>query len=285
MGGSSGGGPCCGGRSGRTCGSGCAGSGEGASASAPGPAGCSGCAAREACDGCDGRAGCAGCDGCAVPGGRACATGASAPAVGVAGSVHGVPPSGTAGVDCAVCDGWVCCAGRARCGRRVWGVGADAPPHGLKYPVGSPASGCASRTACTARSTRAMAGVMPPEGGVSAAGGTFHAPGPVSRTADPRVAAAGLSAPMDIPPQGETSKTSSITADFRGAGEGVLLGWTTILGIAGLRGRATFGSGVAGVFACGRTGLRGRAGCEAKKEKMSGFSVLATDFFAESFFG
>ncbi len=107
---------------------------------------------------------------------------------------------------------------------------------------------------------------MLPEGDVSAAGGTFLAPGPVSRTADPRGGATGLSAPGEPPPGGETSKASSDTAGFREAGEGLLLG------------RTTFRSGVAVDGACARAGSRGRTVLGAS-------FVLATAFFAEAFFG
>jgi hypothetical protein len=78
----------------------------------------------------------------------------------------------------------------------------------------------------------------------------------------------GLAAPLDIPPQGETSKTSSVTDAVGRTGEGVLLGRTAFLGRAGLLGRATLRSGVAGTFALARAGL-----------------ALAVTFFGEAFLG
>ncbi len=197
-------------------------------------------------------------------------------AAGAAASFHGVPLSKNAGIGGA---GW---------GRRSWDVGS--PAHGLAYPVGSPASGCAARTARTARSARVMDGMAAPEGGVSAAGGTAPpAPGPVSRTAGRggdggggggevrRETGAGLSPPEEIPAHGDTSKTSSATAGCRRAGDGGLLRRTAFLEDAGLRGRTTLRSDLAGAFAGEGAGLRGRA-------DLAAFLVLATAFFAATFF-
>jgi hypothetical protein len=92
-----------------------------------------------------------------------------------------------------------------------------------------------------------MGGVMLPEGGVSAAGGTFLAPGPVSRT-----------------------------ADLRGAGEGLLLGRATFR--SGVARSGVARSGVAVADAGAGAGSRGRSVPVA-------FFVLATTFLAAAFFG